>query len=160
MRTKGEKGYNKKPSKKEVRKRKVFTCHVGQKCPSCKTEGSIVRRNEESRIPLGRGIVSIPSFEQGAFLPLECSSCNKRFEEKEEKRILACHVGQNCPSCKSSGSIVKRDEGNRISLGDGMVHLGHLRLDAFLPLECKVCNTRFKKARESFFSRLRKTFIF
>ncbi len=155
MRPKGEKGYTKKPSKKEVKKKKILECSVGQKCPACNKEGSISRREYGDHIFFRRGIISIPGFEPGAFLPLECSSCHVRFAEKEEKKVLACRVGQNCPACKSVGSIAKRDKGNRISLGDGMVPLVHLRADAFLPLECTSCNTRYQKARESLFSRLR-----
>lgn len=159
MRTKGEKGYTKKPSKKEVKKKKILICRVGQKCPVCKKESSIVRRDNGDHVFFRRGIISIPGFEPGAFLPLECSSCNTRFEEKVEKKIHACRVGQKCPACKTKGSITKRDEGNRISLGDGMVPLAHLGAEAFLPLECNSCNARFKKARESFLSRLKKILV-
>ena len=95
MRTKGEKGYTKKPSKKEVKK----------------------------------------------------------------KKVLGARAGQHCPVCKTAGAISKRDMGNRISLGDGMAPMSHLDEMAFLPLECSSCNRRFKEARESFFSRLKRTFI-
>ena len=85
----------------------------------------------------------------------------KKFPKKETKKrkTLTCHVGQKCPMCKEPNSVVKRDEGNHISLGDGMAPLLHLRPEAFLPLECKVCNTRFKKTREPFLSRLRRKFV-
>lgn len=93
-------------------------------------------------------------------------------KEGKKKKVLTCHVGQKCPACKAKGSVVKRDDGNRIPFGDGMESLAYLRADAFLPLECKFCKERFRKAREplliaclkkvrklSLFSRLRRTFF-
>lgn len=171
MRTKGEKGYTKKPSKKEVSKAHVLVCRVGQKCPVCQRRGSVARREYGDHIFLRRVVSIIPGIDPEELLPLECTNCKRRFEEKEEEKVLACHIGQKCPLCKTPGSIVKRDEGNHISIGDGMAPCIHLKADAFLPLECNFCKSRFKKAREPllsvcfkkvhnlFFSRSRKTLI-
>lgn len=92
-------------------------------------------------------------------------------KEKRERRVHFCCAGQKCPVCKTTGSVVKRDDGNRIPIGDGMESLAFLSADALLPLECKVCKTRFRKAREpllgvylkkvreSLFDRFRRIFI-
>lgn len=76
--------------------------------------------------------------------------------EVEKRKVHFCHDGQKCPECKTAGSVVKRDDGNRIPIGDGMESLALLSADALLPLECKACKTRFRKARETLLSRLRK----
>lgn len=98
----------------------------------------------------------------------------KKTSKKEvvKRSVHFCRVGQKCPVCKAKDSVVKRDDGNRIPFGDGMESLAGLKADALLPLECKVCKTRFRKAREplliaclkkvrklSLFSRLRRTFF-
>lgn len=156
MGTKSEKGCSKKIPTKEVKKKRILVCRVGQTCSSCGKEGAIIRRASENSLLFRRGMFPVYGAELGAFLPLECSSCGVRYDEKEEKKVPVCRIGQNCPVCKAASSIKKRDSGNHISLGDGMAPLGHLRADAFFPLECTSCNTRFKKARETIFSRLRK----
>jgi len=158
MGMRGEKSSAKKPSKKEVKKKKVIVFRVGQKCPACK-DGSIVRRAHENYLFFRRGITLGYLLEHKVPLPLECSSCKTRFKEKVEKKVYSCRVGQRCPQCKTPGSVVERDMGNHISLGDGMVSHRHLKEDAFFPFECATCKARFKKARESIFSRLKRTLL-
>lgn len=90
MGTKGEKGYTKKPSEKEVRKRKVHFCCVGQKCPACKTAGSVVKRDDGNRIPIGDGMESLACLSADALLPLECKVCKTRFRKAREPLLVAC----------------------------------------------------------------------
>jgi hypothetical protein len=173
MRTNGdERDFTKKPSKKEGKKKKVLGARAGQHCPVCRQQYCFERKGQETLIFLRRIVTITPGIDPEEFLPIECSCCGRRFEEKGGRKVLACRIGQKCPRCKAPGAVVKRGEGNHVSLGDGMVPLMHLRADAFYPLECKVCKERFKKAREpllsvylkkvrelSLFDRLRKTFI-
>lgn len=87
MRTKGEKGYTKKTSKKEVKKKKIYFCHVGQNCPTCSAVGSIVKRDARNHISLGDGMAPLAHLDPEAFFPLECNSCNARFKKACESLL-------------------------------------------------------------------------
>lgn len=68
---------------------------------------------------------------------------------KARKKVYACHTGDTCPVCRKDDAIVSGGT-MRTALGDGMAGMVNLNPEILhLPLECKYCGERFKKAPTS-----------
>jgi len=151
----GKKGKKRSLTKKQLKKEVQKGFLVGDECLVCR-QGTLFKRDNEVLIFVRKGVVMMPGIRPEELLPLECSSCGTGFKEK----VLSCYVGQVCPSCKEVDAIiVKGVKRKPLPLADGMTSLTKTKPEPIPPLECKICYTRFKKAPEPFFGRLRKIFL-
>lgn len=74
----------------------------------------------------------------------------KKWERKrKKKKVYSCRVGDQCPACRKDDAIVSGGT-MRTALGDGMAGMANLNPEILhLPLECRYCGERFKKAPTS-----------